>query len=292
MDRRRYVPRTEGMEGRMMLSTASAAAPNAATNAAATSTANATTTAATLPVTIQDKLERIERLPINLRATDRNRALPRELIEPIQQAMTDSISAMGRADPQTIEMFNGVLRDVVSRPSLRAQDAQALNNALTKVLVSAGATTENVNVITGNLKTLATTVNTAQAQPVFLSTNDYATVLQMTLIVGQPMPAPGPPQIASTSGVQAAPGSFVSRTPQPSFVGTYEAAATMQIYDDSTGEVLGQAPAASNGRYTVEINRPLDLGTYKLRIRAIDDLGHVGLSSRPFTVKVVAPRGA
>ncbi len=284
MDRRRYVPRAEGMEGRMMLSTASAAAP-AANTAAVTSTSTTTN----LTITIQDKMTRIERLPINLRATDRNRALPKELIEPIQQAMTDSISSLGRADPQAIEMFNGVLRDVVSRPSLRAQDAQSLNNALTKVLVSAGATTQEVDAITTNLKTLATTVNTAQAQPVFLSTNDYATVLQMTLIVGQPMPAPSVPQIAGASGTAASAGNFVSRTTLPKFVGTYEAAATMQIYNDATGEVYGQATAASNGKYTIQFTKELQIGTtYKMRIRAIDDLGHVGLSSRPFTVKAVA----
>ena len=287
MDRRRFRPAPESMEGRMMLSTAPAAS---AANTAAS--INATTTAADVPITIQDKLTRIERLPINLRAFDRNRALPRDLIEPIQQAMTDTISSLGRADPQAIEMFNGVLRDVVSRPSLRAQDAQALNNALTKVLVSAGATTDEVDVIASNLKALGTTVNTAQAQPVFLTTNDYATVLQMTLIVGRPMPAPSPPGIAKASGSAASAGHFVARTTLPRFVGTYEAAATMQIYDDATGEVYGQGRAASNGQYTIDLDRELPVGaTTKLRLRAVDDLGHVGLSSRPFTVKVVLPPG-
>jgi hypothetical protein len=290
MDRRRFVPRPESMEGRMMLSTASAGSAAAQTAAASTVTATATDT--NLPITIQDKMTRIERLPINMRATDRNRSLPRELIGPIQQAMTDSISSMGRADPQAIEMFNGVLRDVVSRPSLRAQDAQALNNALTKVLVSAGASTEDVETITTNLKALATTVNTAQAQPVFLTTNDYATVLQMTLIVGQPMPAPSLPNLAQGAGTQPSTGHFVSRTTLPKFVGTYQAQAILQIYDDATGQVYGQGQAAKNGQYTIQFDQALDVGaTYKMRIRAVDELGHVGLSSRPFTLKVVLPPG-
>jgi hypothetical protein len=285
MDRRRFIPRPENMEVRTMLSTASPA--SAAATAAAMSSAADTSN---LPITIQDKMTRIERLPINMRATERNRPLPRELVEPIQQAMTDSISTMGRADPQTIEMFNGVLRDVVSRPSLRAQDAQALNNALTKVLVSAGATTENVDTIATNLKELATTVNTTQSQPVFLTTNDYATVLQMTLIVGQPMPAPSLPTLARGDGASASTGNFVARTPTPGFTGMYQAQAILQIYDDATGEVYGQGQAARGGQYTIEFDRALAAGTtYKLRIRAVDELGHVGLSSRPFSIKYVAP---
>lgn len=288
MDRRRFIPRPENMEGRMMLSTASPG--SAAASTAAASRSAVTTTEANVPITIQDKLTRIDRLPINLRATDRNRALPRELIGPIQQAMTDSISTLGRADPQTIEMFNGVLRDVVSRPSLRAQDAQALNNALTKVLVSAGASTEDVDAIATNLKALATTVNTSQAQPVFLSTNDYATVLQMTLIVGRPMPAPSLPNLAQGTGAQASTGHFVSRTTLPKFVGTYEAQAIMQIYDDATGVVYGQGQAAKNGQYSIHFDKALEVGpTYKMRVRAVDELGHVGQSSRPFTIKVALP---
>ncbi|WP_337176841.1 Ig-like domain-containing protein [Paludisphaera sp.] len=287
MDRRRFIPGPESMEVRVMLSTASPASV-AATTASMTTNANATN----LPITIQDKMTRIERLPINLRATERNRPLPRELVEPIQQAMTDSISAMGRADPQTIEMFNGVLRDVVSRPSLRAQDAQALNNALTKVLVSAGATTENVDTIATNLKALATTVNTTQSQPVFLTTNDYATVLQMTLIVGQPMPAPNLPTLARGEGASASNGHFVTRAPTPTFAGTYQAQAILQIYDDATGEVYGQGQAAKGGQYSIAFDRSLTDGeTVKVRIRAVDELGHVGLSSRPFTIKYVARPG-
>jgi len=187
-------------------------------------------------------------------------------------------------------MFNGVLRDVVSRPSLRAQDAQALNNALTKALVSAGATTREVETIATNMKALATTVNTAQPQPVFLTTNDYATVLQMTLIVGQPMPAPTIPVLAKGTGATASNGHFVSRAPNPTFVGTYQAQAIMQIYDDATGEVLGQGQAAKNGQYTIQFDKALTAGvTTTARIRAVDELGHVGLSSRPFTVKYTPP---
>ena len=288
MDRRRFVPRPEGMEGRMMLSTASPGSAAASTAAASTLTATATDT--NLPITIQDKMTRIDRLPLNLRATDRNRALPRELIEPIQQAMTGSISSLGRADPQAIEMFNGVLRDVVSRPSLRAQDAQALNNALTQVLVSASATTSEIEKISTNLSTLATTVNTTQAEPVFLTTNDYATVLQMTLIVGRSMPAPTVPSIAKGSGHQVDAGHSVANTTQPEFVGTYQAKATMQIIDADTNEVYGQGAAGQQGRYSVTLGTPLEVGTHRLRIRAVDELGHVGKSSGVFIVKVNAPR--
>ena len=279
MDRRRYIPGPESMEGRMMLSTAT--------------TASAVTTAATpnVPYTIQQKLERIDRIPINLRATSRNRVLPEELIAPIQDGMRETLSSLHTADPAAIKVFNNVLRDVVSRPSLRAQDARALNNALTKVLVSAGATTDEVDKIAGNLQTLATTVNTAQGNPVFLTTNDYATVLQMTLIVGQPMPAPAVPTIARTSGTAADASHFVSRTTQPTFQGTYEARAQIQIFDDATGQVYGQAATDDQGRYKVTFAEPVSLGTHQLRVRAVDELGHVGKASGRFVLKVVEPRG-
>lgn len=279
MDRRRFTPGSESMEGRMMLSTA-----------ASSLLSTTATTTGTLPYTIQQKLERIDRLPTNLRALNPNRPLPKELIGGIQEGMTEALSSLGSASPTAVKMFNNVLRDVVSRPSLRAQDAQALNNALTQVLVSASATTSEIDKITTNLKTLATTVNTTQAEPVFLSTNDYATVLQMTLIVGQPMPAPTIPVLAKGTGATASNGHFVSRAPNPTFVGTYQAQAIMQIYDDATGEVLGQGQAAKNGQYTIQFDKALTAGvTTTARIRAVDELGHVGLSSRPFTVKYTPP---
>ncbi|WP_165068047.1 Ig-like domain-containing protein [Paludisphaera rhizosphaerae] len=276
MDRRRFIPGPENMEGRMMLSTATAAL-----------TTTATTT--NLPYTIQQKLERIDRLPTNLRALNPNRPLPKELITGIQEGMTQALSSLGSASPTAVKMFNNVLRDVVSRPSLRAQDAQALNNALTQVLVSAGATTSEIDLLSTNLKTLATTVNTTQSEPVFLTTNDYATVLQMTLIVGRPMPAPSVPSIARASGHQVDAQHSVTTQSQPEFLGTYQAQATMQIIDADTNEVYGQAPAGQYGHYTLTLSTPLDLGTHRLRIRAVDELGHVGKSSGVFIVKVVAP---
>ena len=268
-----------------MLSTATAATPNAAAVQAVS-----TTTTTDVPFTIQQKLERIERLPTNLRALDPNRSLPKELITGIQEGMTQALSSLGSASPTAINMFNHVLRDVVSRPSLRAQDAQALNNALTQVLVSAGATTSEIDLLSTNLKTLATSVNTTQSEPVFLTTNDYATVLQMTLIVGRAMPAPTVPSIARSSGNQVDPQHSVTTQSQPEFLGTYQAQATMQIIDADTNEVYGQAPAGQNGNSKLTLSTPLDIGTHQLRIRAVDELGHVGKASGVFVVKVVASR--
>lgn len=279
MDRRRYIPGPEGMESRMMLSTATAA------------TAVSTTAASSnVPYTIQQKLTRIDRIPINMRATEPNRVLPESLISGIQEGMRQSISTMHGAAPSSVETFNDVLRDVVSRPSLRAQDARALNNAFSQVLVSAGASTEVVDQIATNLETLATTVNTAQGLPVFLTTNDYALVLQMTLIVGKPMPAPNAPTISRDSGTQADPRTNISRVAQPTFVGSYEARAQVQIFDDATGEVYGEAQSEANGRYSITFNRPLAEGTYRLRIRALDEMGHVGQSSGIFNLKITPTR--
>ncbi|MDG3005298.1 Ig-like domain-containing protein [Paludisphaera mucosa] len=286
MDRRRFIPGPESMESRMMLSTA--AAPAVATAAATTTT----TVDANLPYTIQQKMTRIDRIPINMRALAPNRVLPQGMIDAIQQGMEETISSLKPASTDAIKGFNNVLRDVVSRPSLRASDAKALNNSLTQVLVSAGASTDAIDKITTNLEALATTVNTAQGLPVFLTTNDYALVLQMTLIVGQPMPAPTPPRISPSTGTQVdALHNIGKEGVAPMFTGTYQATAQMQILQDGSNEVLGEAQAGANGRYSITLNQPLGVGTYKLRIRAVDELGHVGNSSGVFILKVVPPQG-
>jgi len=283
MERRRFIPQSENMEGRMMLSTATAALPAAA----ATST---TAAVGQTPYTIQQKQDRIDRVPRLLRSFSPNRALPKEMVEGIQQGLEGVVSNLGHAAPVTSKMFNSALRDIVSRPSLRAQDARLLDQRFTDVLVSAGADAKSVDLMASNLNLLATTINTSNVEPVFLTTNDYASILQLALIVGQPMPAPTVPAIARTSGTRVDASHNVTPESQPTFIGTYQANAVVQILNDENGQVLGSAKAATNGQYTIKFDTPLAVGTYTLKARAVDELGHQGAPSRPFILKVVAPK--
>ena len=85
MDRRRFIPRSEGMESRMMLSTT----PNSSALGALTPASSQI-----LPITIQDKLLRIERLPGSLRTLSPNRFLPKDVISEIQAGLTSMVSTL------------------------------------------------------------------------------------------------------------------------------------------------------------------------------------------------------
>jgi hypothetical protein len=77
--------------------------------------------------------------------------------------------------------------------------------------------------------------------------------------------------------------------PQPSLVGTYEANTTIQIVDPNTQAVLGSAPAAANGQYSVRFASPLAPGTYTVRMRAVGPQGATSLFSRPFRFVILQP---
>jgi methionine-rich copper-binding protein CopC len=271
----------------MMLSTATAASPAAGLTGLVTPATNQV-----LPITIQDKMLRIERLPGSLRTLSPNRFLPKDTIAQIQEGLTSMVSLLHPAPSDALRTYNYAMRDIVSRPSLRAQDARVLNNAFISVLNASGAPAEATAEVAQALDSLVTKVDTASIQPVFLATNDYAMVLQLALVVGQPMPAPIVPTITKATGAQAGSRHSVSPMSQPSFAGTYQTNALLQIYNQDTGEVLGTGTPAKNGRYEIQISKPLEIGTYRLRIRAIDEAGHLGNSSPYFLLSIVPPRNS
>lgn len=281
MDRRRYIPRSEGMETRMMLSTT----PNS-------SVLGALTPASTqvLPITVQDKLHRIERLPGSLRTLSPNRFLPKDTISEIQAGLTSMVSTLHPTPSSTLSAYNYALRDIVSRPSLRPQDARVLNNAFISVLQASGAAPAAIDQVATAMNSLVTKVDTASIQPVFLATNDYAMVLQLAQIVGQPMPAPSVPTITKASGVQVQARQSVSPLSQPTFAGSYQTNALIQIYDQDTGRVLGGGTPNKNGQYSIKIETPLAVGKYRLRARAVDADGHLGNPSQYFTLSIVPPK--
>jgi methionine-rich copper-binding protein CopC len=282
MDRRRFVPRTEGMEGRMMLSTTSGASALTGIVSPATNQV--------LPITIQQKLERIDRLPGSLRTLSPDRFLPKDTIAEIQAGLTSMVSLLHPAPSSALRTYNYAMRDIVSRPSLRAQDARVLNNAFISVLNASGAPAEATSQVASALNSLVTQVDTASIQPVFLATNDYAMVLQLALVVGQPMPAPAAPTITKTSGTQVQSRHSVSPLSQPTFTGSYQANSLIQLYNQDTGEVLGTGTPDKTGRYEVKVDTPLAVGTYRLRVRAIDEAGHLGNSSQFFNLTIVPPK--
>jgi hypothetical protein len=285
MDRRRYVPSPEGLEIRTMLSTTSASNPLGFLGGSATTTQ-------TLPITFQQKAERIEKIPENLRALQPDRSLPQDVVEHIQLGMYQIMSQMNLPPSSALTNYNLAMRKIVFKSSLGSANAQLLNNGFRGVLRSGHAPDPGLTTLTTSVNQLVTQVDTASANPTFLATNDNAYLLQLATVIGQQMPAPRVPTIAKGDGTQVKPGASVTTLSNPYFTGTYVYGTTMQMIEPSAGDaVVGLASVAKNGQYIIRISTPLVAGiTYRFAMRAVDEAGHLSHASREFVVKVVPPK--
>jgi hypothetical protein len=295
MDRRRFVPSPEGLEGRAMLSVFG-------------STTATQTAPAQVPVTFLQKEMRIEHLPFYLNQLEPDRFLPQDTIQKLQDDLLSIAGRLHRPNPATLETFNGVLRDITPNASLSVSDAKVLNHAFQAVVGDTGATAQQVANLTQDMNDLAK-VDSQSPQPVFLATNDYSIVLQTILGVGRPIQRPPAPQIALTDGVRVSEGIGKTAHRQPSLVGIYGAGATVgkfagdtsggfnsngvliRIVDDQ-GVVYGQSfVEPSTGDYRVTIGTPLANGIYRFHAQAVDSQGHTSPPSRVYLLKVVSKPG-
>jgi hypothetical protein len=280
MDRRRFVPSAEGMEGRTLL--ASSVNLNNLFGFQVNTNLN-------IPITSEQKQLRIERLPYYLEKILPGRFLPKPEIAQVQAGLNGLMTAIKKPPSKALDNYNLVLRRVVPTQSLRANDAVQLNHAFTAVLNSAHTPSNSVEGMQAALNQWVTQVDTASPQPSYLATNDYTLVLETALAVGRPMPPPILPRIVKNQGIQADPQHIKTPLHHPSLLGTYHFHTHMQIIDDQ-GNVFGEAKVRKNNEYKLTIGTPLAVGTYKFRIRAVDDLGHLSKVSRAFLIKVVPSR--
>jgi hypothetical protein len=286
MDRRRFVPSTEGLEGRALLASLFGSTSSTQSNAAQE-----------LPQTFKEKVRRIERLPFYLGQFLSGRYLPPDTI---QQLQTDMLAVAGRLHPPgspVLEGFNSRLRDVLPSNSLSVEDAAGLSQSFGAVLTDAGATPQQTQNLQDDMNALAR--NDANSpQPVFLATNDYTLVLETLLGVGRPIRRPAPPQLAAQNGTRVSPRAGVTPKSEPTLVGTYDAFTTIQIVDTS-GNLYGSAEVHKNGatqvngtaqatgKYAVTLSKPLADGLYTLYARAVDAEGHMSPLSPSFKLKVI-----
>jgi hypothetical protein len=283
MDRRRFVPSGEGLEGRALLS---------GLFGGKTATTTTTQTLETLPNTFIEKQMRIKNLPFFMRQPDPQRFLPPAAIKNLQEDLAAIVGRLHGPTTKVVEDFNLGLRHEFPHVSLSPADAKVLNRAFGSVLAAAGATTTEV----ANLKrdmnqiTLATSKS---PNPTTLAASDYSLVLQIGLSVGRPIKQPAVPTIAKKDGVMINGGRIaLTRNPAPTFVGVYDVGpkgnkiTSMQIINEA-GDVLGVGPiAAATGDYSVKLSPALPNGTYKIQSRAIDNQGHMSLPSHTITLKV------
>jgi len=278
MDRRRFVPRPEALEGRTLQTNI-----NTLFGLQLSSNLN-------VPITFQQKSLRIIRLPYYLdKIAPHGRFLPKAEIKQIQESLFNMMDAIHRPPPSALNNYNYQLRKVVNQQSLSTADIDRLGFSFGAVLRSAKTPSGSIDGMKTALYNLTSQVDTASVLPVTLATNDYSLVLQTALAIGRPMPPPTLPKIKKNQGIQANSDHFKTPLARPTLVGTYHFHTVIQVVTPE-GVVVGSENVHKNNNYKVQITTPQSVGVHEFQLRALDDVGHISRYSKPFLIKVVPKR--
>jgi hypothetical protein len=276
MDRRRFIPSSEGLEVRALQAVSLASLFG-----------NQVSANLNIPITFEQKALRIEHLPFYLNEiVPHGRFLPKAEIKQIQNSLFAMLDTIHRPPSQGLNDYNYVLRHIVSKQSLSTSDINDLNRSFGGVLRSAKTPTASINGLQSALFSLTSQVDTASVLPVTLATNDYTLTLQTALGIGRPMPPPTVPRIKKNNGIQAGVNHMKTPLARPRVVGTYHFHTFIRVVTPA-GVVVGASRVKKNNNYTVQIVVPQTLGVHEFRIQAVDDVGNVGKLSRPFLIKIV-----
>jgi hypothetical protein len=267
----------EDLEGRRLLSGASVALGTAKVTAAVDTS------------TVPQRNQRIERLPVFLRAFDPGRALPPEVTGAIQAELYALVATMTKAKSKGLQAFNEQLRGVLKSTTISPAQAGQMSGTFGRILASAGADQARVAGLQAAMNELVRANASTSNRSAFLTANDYSLVLQVALAVGRPLQAPRAPKLAAADDTPPR-GDRATRNPQPTLVGSYNQPATMQITDLSGRTVFGSAKSAPNGSYSVRFSEPLPPGTYQFRMRALGAQGGVSRPGKAFELTILAPQ--
>jgi hypothetical protein len=289
MERRRYVPSTEGLEGRAMLASLFGGSGNNNTSL--------TTTIDTLPENFKQKELRILHLPFFLGQLQPGRFLPSATVKSIQGDIQQVVGHLHAPRAGQADAFNLDLRHLFPQENLSPDNAKILNHSLGVVLVGAGTSPATVQSFRSDMNELAL-VDSKSIEGSQLAAQDYSLVLQTALAVGRPILTPSAPLLALKDGIRVDNGvGGITRKPEPTLVGTYtEGASTaqstvMQVVDQA-GDVFGAGTVDKNGTYSVPLTVPLAPGKYRLSVRAVEPLLLISAPSKPMVLKVLPPRHA
>jgi len=294
MDRRRFVPSAEGLEGRALL------ASGVASIFSFTKPNNNSTD--TVPMTFTLKQHRIQRLPYYMSLIRSGRFLPNATLKELQANLLAVATKTHAPGPtasngyQVLDGYNTRLRQVNSHTSLSVEDAAVLKNSFDNVLTAAGATPEAIANLSNDMTELAKN-DVNSPQPVFLATNDYTLVLQTILGIGRPIRRPESAQLAAGNGKRVGRNFGVAPKDQPTVVGTYDAYAQvdivnkdLQVFGSSfvkkVGATQSNGEAQATGKYAITFNKPLPNGLYTFYIRTTDQYGNMSHISPPFKIKI------
>jgi hypothetical protein len=277
MDRRRFIPSREGLEGRTLLASTNL---NTLFGLQINSNLN-------IPITYQQKSLRIQRLPFYLdKIATNGRFLPKAEIEQIKNSLFEMVDAIHRPPPQALNNYNYQLRQVVSKQSLSPSDIHRLDFSFGATLKAAKTPAASISGLRSALFSLTSQVDTASILPVVLATNDYTLVLETALAIGRPMPPPSLPRIKRNQGIQADAQHMKTPLARPILVGTYHFHTFIQVITPA-GTVVGSINVLKNNNYHVPISTPQTLGVHEFRLQAVDTVGHISRVSRPFFIKFV-----
>ena len=276
MDRRRFVPSHEALEGRELQATnpfsifGNQVGPNL-----------------NIPITFEQKALRIIRLPFYLNEiSPHGRFLPAPEIKQIQNSLFEMLDKIDRPPSQALNNYNYQLRKVVATQSLSTDNINRLNFSFGAVLKSAKTPPDAINGLKSALFTMVSQVDTASVLPVSLGSNDYTLTLETALGIGRPMPPPIVPKIKKNEGIQANVNHIKTPLLRPHLVGTYHFHTFIRVVTPA-GIIVGAARVKKNNNYNVQIVVPQSIGVHEFRIQAVDDAGNVGKLSRPIKIKVV-----
>ena len=296
MDRRRFVPSPEGLEGRALLSLFGHSTP-AQTTSKTTSLFGTSTANDNIPVTFRQKELRVDHVPYYLERIRPGRFLPNDTLTQLQTDLRAVTGTLHWPGPKGLEEFNHVQREISGNSSLSATDAHTLSRSFGAAVKATGATPGEVTNLQADLNDL-TRVDTNSPQPTFLATNDYALVLETILGIGRPIQRPTTPVLKANTGLRLNVNDGVTGHPEPTLVGTYSAVqnststkvvasnTSMEIVD-ANDKVHGSAPIYNNGDYSVKIDAPLSPGLYTFYVRAVDNQGHMSNFSPPYKLKII-----
>jgi hypothetical protein len=276
MKRRRYTPSAEGLEPRELLASAIFNPKNPFGSFDPTPV---------LPNTLEEKAQRIERLPFYMQQFQEGRVIPPNVMTNIQNDLRGIVTKLTPPSSALLTQYNHTIRGVLPHSSLSQASVGGLNNIFGRILANAGAPAGSVASFQTDMTALAN-ADAKSVNPAILAANDYTVVLEIALGVGQPLARPKVPSLLAADRIDK--NAHATTVAQPTFVGSYDPGATIQIVDDR-GFVLGSGVVEKNGQYAIQASQPLAPGAYVLAARAFDN-GILSPPSPTFRLKVIAPK--
>jgi Bacterial Ig-like domain len=292
MDRRsrRFVPSSEGLEGRQLLSTAVAnQASSVSTNPASTAPVGTQVDgAAPIQQTIEAKRHHIENLPFFIGMLNKDGVVPQPAVKNIQDDLLNELAQLNIGNSSLVSSFNLDLRKAEAFENITPTLEADLNRDFGAVLVATGV---NAKTTADLQKQLALLVDydSTQVGSTIAATNDYGTVLQLALQSGRPLVFPDVPALLGTDHTGNNGKIPITHNHRPSLTGSYAIGTNIEIVDVHNRVILGRGRVdPTTGVYTVQFNDPLPDGTYTVRTRA-EDSAYVSQPSPKFTFEVVTP---